>query len=80
MRSLVYNAFEVPSIAEGFGPAFSLGSVDGGVVSDGRFRVGSLLVPGLVSVWAKPPGISRKLTRENTLATMISFLMLYLLS
>jgi hypothetical protein len=77
MRSLVYNAFEVPSIAEGFGPAFSLGSVDG-VVSDGRSRVGSLLVPGDVSVWAKPPGISRKPTRESTLATMISFLMLYL--
>ena len=59
-------------------PAFSVGSVDGGVVSDGRSRVGSLLVPGDVSVWAKPPGIGRKPTRESMLATMISFLMLYL--
>jgi hypothetical protein len=77
MRSLVYNAFAVPTIVEGFGPAFSLGGVDG-VISDGRSRVGSLLVPGVVSVWAKPPGICRKPTRESTLAIMISLLMFYL--
>jgi hypothetical protein len=48
-----------------------------GVIPDGRSTLG-LPVPGLVSVWAKAPGINRKPARVSTVAIMISFLMVYL--
>jgi len=41
-----------------------------GVVSDGRVTEGSLLLPGVVSVWAKAPELSRKPMRENRVAAI----------
>jgi hypothetical protein len=59
--------------------AFSPGGVDG-VVSDGRSRLGSRLLPGVVPVWdwAKAPGRNRKPARASTVAIIMSFLIVYL--
>jgi hypothetical protein len=67
----------VLGVVEDFGLGLSPDGVDG-VTPDGRSTLGAPPVPGLVSVWAKAPGISKKPARVSTVAAMISFLMVYL--